>query len=61
MQGNSRKNELYCSKEGSYTEHVLEPNEDIIKTTMLEVKRRLDDHEEQMDIAVSQAEMKGSR
>ena len=52
MQGNFRENELNCSKEGQYTEFGLKPNEGGIKTTMLEVKRRLDVGERHMDIAM---------
>jgi len=51
MKGNFRENELYCSKESNYTEFGIKPNEDGKKTTMLDVKRRLDDGEHHMDIA----------
>ena len=51
MKGNFRENEVYCQKEGKYTEFGVKPNEDGIKTTMLEVKRRLDVGEDHLDIA----------
>ena len=51
MQGNFRENEVSCSKEDKYTEFGVKPNEDGIKTTVLEVKRRLDNGENHMDVA----------
>ena len=50
MQGNFRENKLYCSKESAYTKHGLTPDENEIKTTMLQVSR-LDDYGDHMDIA----------
>ncbi|KAJ1467577.1 hypothetical protein T484DRAFT_1755758 [Baffinella frigidus] len=51
MKGNFRDNEVYCSKETELTEFGEKPNDNGIKTTVLEVKRRLDEGNGTMDIA----------
>ena len=51
MGGNFRENEVYCSKESHYTHFGVKPNEDGIKMTVLEVKRRLDNGENHMTVA----------
>ena len=51
MKGNFRDNEAYCSKESKYECFGEKPNQNGSKTTVLEVKRRLDNGEHHLDIA----------
>jgi hypothetical protein len=54
MKGNFRDNEIYCSKESKYTSFGEKPNQDGVKTSVLDVKRRLDSGERTMDIATDE-------
>ncbi|KAJ1475980.1 hypothetical protein T484DRAFT_3643135, partial [Baffinella frigidus] len=51
MKGNFRDNEVYCSKETELTEFGEKPNDNGEKTTVLEVKRRIDEGQSTFDIA----------
>lgn len=51
MRGAFRDNEAYCSKQGKLTEHGVRPEENGIKTSVLEFKRRIDAGERVEEIA----------
>jgi len=54
MMGTFRENRAYCSKEGQLVEFGEKPNENGIKTTIINFKRKIDAGEQVLDIADSE-------
>jgi len=51
MKGRLRESAAYCSKEGSLTEHGEKPNENGVKTTLVNYKRKIDEGQNVLEVA----------
>ncbi|ALY05860.1 replication-associated protein [Ctenophore-associated circular virus 3] len=60
MKGNFRQNEVYCSKEGTYTEFGIKPMENGKKRSLAEMKEQLDNGEKPVEVATKSDKMFGT-